>query len=106
MTLAWRPRGLYAKFSMIAGATLVLMLAVVVLMLQRQSAVQKQVAGHSREAMHTLVFERLREGGQAQAAKVADSLVNPLYYFDLDEIGHITRRVLRQPDVEIGRAFV
>ena len=99
MTLAWRPRGLYAKFSMIAGATLVLMLAVVVLMLQRQSAVQKQVAGHSREAMHTLVFERLREGGQAQAAEVADSLVNPLYYFDLDEIGHITRRVLRQPDV-------
>src|SRR5690606_6571286 len=49
--------------------------------------------------MHSLVFERLRQHGQAQSAQVAESLVNPLYYFDLDEIGVIARSLLRQPDV-------
>src|SRR3546814_13717179 len=75
------------------------MLAMVALMLQRQGAMQDEVVGKSREAMHALVFERLRQHGQAQSAQVADSLVNPLYYFDLDAIGVIARNLLRQPDV-------
>ena len=95
----WRPQGLHAKFSLLVGATLLVMLVVVVLMLQRQATVQRQVAGLSRDAMHTLVFERLREHGKALATQVADSLVNPLYYFDLDAIGQTARNVLQQPDV-------
>jgi diguanylate cyclase (GGDEF)-like protein len=99
MTLRWRLRGLHAKFVVLVGATLLVMLAVVALMLQRQGAMQSEVVGQSRDAMHELVFERLRRHGQAQSAQVADSLVNPLYYFDLDAIGVIARNVLRQPDV-------
>jgi diguanylate cyclase (GGDEF)-like protein len=99
VNLRWRPRGLHAKFAVLAVAMLLLMLAVVALMLQRQRAMQDDVARQSRNAMHALLFERLREHGQAQAAQVADSLVNPLYYFDLDAIGVIAREVLRQPDV-------
>jgi diguanylate cyclase (GGDEF)-like protein len=98
MSLRWRPRGLHAKFVVLVGATLLVMLAVVALMLQRQGAMQAEVVGQSRDAMHELVFERLRQHGQAQSAQVADSLVNPLYYFDLDAIGVIARNVLRQPD--------
>jgi diguanylate cyclase (GGDEF)-like protein len=96
---AWRPRGLHARFVLLVGATLLLMLAVVVLMLQRQGAMQDEVVARSRAAMHELVFERLRERGEAVSGQVADSLVNPLYYFDLDAIGVIARNVLRQPDV-------
>ena len=99
MTLRWRLRGLHARFVVLVGATLLVMLAVVALMLQRQGAMQSEVVGQSRDAMHELVFERLRRHGQAQAAQVADSLVNPLYYFDLDAIGVTARNVLRQPDV-------
>ncbi len=99
MTLRWRLRGLHARFVVLVGATLLVMLAVVALMLQRQGAMQSEVVGQSRDAMHELVFERLRRHGQAQSAQVADSLVNPLYYFDLDAIGVIARNVLRQPDV-------
>jgi diguanylate cyclase (GGDEF)-like protein len=99
MTLRWRLRGLHAKFVVLAGATLLVMLAVVVVMLQRQDEVQSEVVGKSREAMHGLVFERLRRHGVAQSVQVADSLVNPLYYFDLDAIGVVARNVLRQPDV-------
>ena len=92
-------RGLHAKFITLVGATLLLMLAVVLLMLQRQSAMQREVIGQSRHSMHVLVFDRLRQRGEAATAQLADSLVNPLYYFDLDAIGVIARNMLRQPDV-------
>ncbi len=91
--------GLHGKFVALMGITLLLTLAVVVLMLLRQTAMQRQVVGLSRDSMHELVFSRLRERGESSAAQVADSLVNPLYYFDLDAIGVTARNVLRQPDV-------
>jgi diguanylate cyclase (GGDEF)-like protein len=92
-------KGLHAKFIALVCLTLLLMLAVVVLMLQRQSAMQHEVVRQSRDSMHALVFERLRVHGEALSAQVADTLVNPLYYFDLDTIGVVARNVLRQPDV-------
>ncbi|TAK40241.1 MAG: EAL domain-containing protein [Lysobacteraceae bacterium] len=97
--MRWRMRGLHAKFVLLAGATLLLMLVVVLLLLQRQRSMQEEVVARSGEAMHQLVFERLRERGEAVAAQVSDTLVNPLYYFDLDAIGVIARNLLRQPDV-------
>src|SRR3546814_8001719 len=39
------------------------------------------------------------ERGEAVAVQLADSLVNPLYYFDLDAIGVVVRNELRQLDV-------
>ncbi len=90
---------LHARFIALLAITLLLMLAVVALMLQRQNAMQHQVVRQSRDAMHALLFERLRAHGEAATRQLADSLVNPLYYFDLDAIGVITRDVLRQPDV-------
>jgi diguanylate cyclase (GGDEF)-like protein len=94
-----RVQSLHARFIALLGVTLLLMLAVVALMLQRQNAMQHQVVRQSRDAMHALLFERLRAHGEAATRQLADSLVNPLYYFDLDAIGVITRDVLRQPDV-------
>ena len=94
-----RVQSLHARFIALLAVTLLLMLAVVALMLQRQNAMQHQVVRQSRDAMHTLLFERLRAHGEAATRQLADSLVNPLYYFDLDAIGVIARDVLRQPDV-------
>jgi diguanylate cyclase (GGDEF)-like protein len=94
-----RVHSLHARFIALLAITLLLMLAVVALMLQRQNAMQHQVVRQSRDAMHALLFERLRAHGEAATRQLADSLVNPLYYFDLDAIGVITRDVLRQPDV-------
>lgn len=98
-------RGLHGKFVVLVGATLLMMVAVVALMLQRQNAMQHEVARQSRDSLHALVFERLREHGEATTAQVADTLVNPLYYFDLDAIGVIARNVLRQPDVRYVMVF-
>ncbi len=99
------PRGLHAKFALLVGATLLLMVAVVLLMLQRQGAMQREVVAQSGQAIHTLAFERLRRHGESEAAQLADALVNPLYYFDLDAIGEITRSTLREPDVRYVLVF-
>jgi diguanylate cyclase (GGDEF)-like protein len=92
-------RGLHARFSLVVAATLVLMLAVVAVMLQREAAAQQEVVGVSRDSMRTLVSDRLRMHGEALASQLSEALANPLYYFDLDAIATITRNVMRQPDV-------
>jgi diguanylate cyclase (GGDEF)-like protein len=99
MRLPRGPRGLHARFSLVVAATLVLMLAVVGVMLQRQAAAQQEVVGVSRDSMRTLVGERLRTHGEALASQLSEALANPLYYFDLGAITAITRNVMRQPDV-------
>ncbi|MGN6513067.1 MAG: putative bifunctional diguanylate cyclase/phosphodiesterase [Lysobacteraceae bacterium] len=98
-------RGLQARFSLVVAATLLLMLAIVLLMLQRQGAMQREVLALGRQAMHQLVFERLRRHGEARAAQVADALANPLYYFDLDSIGTVARDVLHEPGVRYVLVF-
>ncbi|GAA4866936.1 putative bifunctional diguanylate cyclase/phosphodiesterase [Luteimonas vadosa] len=91
--------GLHARFIIGVMVALGVILCVVVVLLQRQAVMQREVIGLSRDSMHGLVSDRLRTRGQAAALQVADSLVNPLYYFDLDAIGVVVRGVLRQPDV-------
>jgi diguanylate cyclase (GGDEF)-like protein len=96
----WRSfRGLHARFSLLVAATLLLMLAVVGVMLQRQAAAQQEVVGVSRQSLRSLVSDHLRVHGEAVVSQLSESLSNPLYYVDLDAIGAITRNVMRQPDV-------
>ena len=91
--------GLHARFITGVSIALLVIIAVVVLILQRQQVMQREVVSLSRDSMHGLVFDRLTARGEAVSVQVADSLVNPLYYFDLDAIGVIVRSVLQQPDV-------
>ena len=92
-------RGLHARFSLLVAATLLLMLAVVGVMLQRQAAAQQEVVSVSRESLRTLVSDHLRIHGEAVVSQLAESLANPLYYVDLDAIASVTRNVTKQPDV-------
>ena len=96
---------LQAKF--IAGmvAMLLVVLAVIGLMWQRQNSMQGEVANLARGSMHDLVFERLRDRGEYAVTQLADTLTNPLYYSDLDAIGSIARATLRQPDVSYVLVF-
>ncbi len=91
--------GLQAKFMMVIGLALVVMLAVVALIWQRQTTTQAEVLELSREATRVLVYDRLRQRGESQVTQAADLLVNPVYYFDLDAIGVTTQSILRQSDV-------
>ncbi|PBJ83495.1 hypothetical protein CMZ84_03030 [Lysobacteraceae bacterium NML93-0399] len=91
--------GLQAMFLALVGAAVLAGLVAVALVLQQREQAQKQILALSQRSMHALASQRLLLRGEAVSEQVADALVNPLYYFDLDAIGTIIGNVLRQPDV-------
>ena len=91
--------GLQARFLLGMGVALLMVLALLALLLQRQSTMQSEVDVLAREAMQSMAADALSRRGEATVEQLADSLTNPLYYSDLDAIGIIMRTALRQPDV-------
>ena len=89
--------GLQAKFLAIMLLVLLVMATLFALMLQLQERMQDDVEGVSREAMQSIVADSLRGRGEGTASQLTQSLANPLYYFDLDAIGELSRAALRQP---------
>jgi hypothetical protein len=94
-----RLRGLQAKFVAVISIAMLVMLTVIGLMWLRQTEMQQEVMRLSQDATRTLVFDRLRDRGEAQVVQAAELLANPIYYFDLDAIGATTRSMLHQADV-------
>jgi diguanylate cyclase (GGDEF)-like protein len=92
--------GLQARFLLAMGVALLMVLALLALLLQRQSAMQSEVDVLGREAMQSMAADALGRRGEAMVEQLADSLTNPLYYSDLDAIGIIVRAASRQPDVD------
>ncbi len=92
-------RGLQLTFLALSAAVIVLGMLAIGLVLQQQNRTQRNILSLSQQSMHTLATQRLRSRGEAISSEVAGSLVNPLYYFDLDAIGTTIGNVLRQPDV-------
>ena len=62
-------QGLHAKFMSVIGLTLLVMLAVVALIWQRQTTTQEEVLRLSRDATRTLVLDRLRQRVQRPRRK-------------------------------------
>ncbi len=91
--------GLQGQMLALMGIAMATVIALMLLLLQRQSAMRSEVVGVSRGAMHQLVLDGLRRRGEAGVGQLADALANPLYYFDLDAIGSIARAAQRLPDV-------
>ncbi|MCD9006622.1 EAL domain-containing protein [Luteimonas sp. XNQY3] len=91
--------GLQTTFLTLVGAAVLVGLVAVALVLQQQGQAQKQILALSQRSMHALASQRLLLRGEAVSAQVADGLVNPLYYFDLEAIGAVIGNVLQQPDV-------
>lgn len=91
--------GLQARFLVAMATTLALVFALLALVLQRQSTMQREVDVLGREAMQAMAADALNRRGQAMVEQLADSLTNPLYYSDLDAIGITVRAAARQPDV-------
>lgn len=91
--------GLQAQLLVLMGLALAIFATLMLLLWQRQAMMQSEVTAVSRKAMHDLVIDALRGRGETTATQLADSLTNPLYYFDLDAIGVISRAAMRQPDV-------
>jgi diguanylate cyclase (GGDEF)-like protein len=91
--------GLQARFLVAMAITLALVFALLALLLQRQSMMQREVDVLGREAMQAMAADALNRRGEAMVEQLADALTNPLYYSDLDAIGSTVRAAARQPDV-------
>lgn len=91
--------GLTAKFWMIMlMATLVcLMLGTVAWRVQLNGITQ--LAQLSGETIHKVSVQSEERRAQAMAQLIADTIVNPLYYFDLVSIGETATSALVQPEV-------
>ena len=55
--------------------------------------------------MQTQAREDLERRGEAMALLLAEALVNPVYFNDLQAIGQVAQSVLHQPDVEYVLVF-
>ncbi|MFD0739516.1 putative bifunctional diguanylate cyclase/phosphodiesterase [Lysobacter koreensis] len=91
--------GLQAKFLAMMGLALLVVLALMTLLWVRQARMQRAVEEVSRDAMTDMVDSALHRRGEGVVAQLAESLSNPLYYFDLDAIGELGRATLRQPGI-------
>ncbi len=98
-------QGLYTRFLLSLALAVLALLAVVAVVLHRQEVMRSEVLDLGRQSMRALAFDRLAERSESAAVEVAGSLVNPLYYFDLDEIGVLLRAALRQPDVAYALVY-
>ncbi|MCK7592605.1 putative bifunctional diguanylate cyclase/phosphodiesterase [Pseudomarimonas salicorniae] len=92
-----------------AFGLLLLVLAVVVtsfwLSARHQHRAQDGMVATSSEAMQGLVTEALQRRGEAVARLLAESLANPMYYFDLARIGETVRSAKRLPGVSYVLVF-
>ncbi|MCD9029707.1 EAL domain-containing protein [Luteimonas sp. BDR2-5] len=91
--------GLQLTFLALGAVMLSMVILVSALLLWQQQRMQREIVTLSRQSMHALASQRLLSRGEAISVQVADTLANPLYYFDLEAIGTIIGNVLRQPDV-------
>lgn len=93
------------RFSIVVLLVLGAMLALTLALWFRQSWDERRTVEIARQSTHELLLRQLRESGDAQVRQLADSLANPLYYFDLDKVGVLARDALRAPNVSYVLVF-
>lgn len=91
--------GLQAKFLAMMVAAALVVLTLIALLLNRQERMQREVVGVSRQAMSGMVADNLKRHSEGMVTQLAESLANPLYYFDLDAVGVLSRATLRNPGI-------
>ncbi|WP_305805433.1 EAL domain-containing protein [Stenotrophomonas sp. YIM B06876] len=92
--------GLQARFLLGLTTALLVVGAIVVLMLARQTAMQRELTQLSGSVIHDLFERSVRKQGESLTRALADALVNPLYYSDLEAIGALVRNTASQQLVD------
>lgn len=88
--------GLQARVLAMLLAVLVVFGALTALMLHRQAQTQHEVERVSNAAMQEVAEENLKQRGENMVGPLAELLVNPLYYHDLDGMGALLQGALKQ----------
>lgn len=94
-----RRSSLQWRFGSAVAGLLLLMLILTLALWFRQTHDERETVEIARQSTHALLLQQLRDSGQAQVRQLADALTNPLYYFDLEDVGDQARDALRSPGV-------
>lgn len=94
-----RRSSLQWRFGVAIVLLLLMMLALTLALWFRQSHDERETVEIARQSTHALMLQQLRESGKAQVQQLVDSMTNPLYYFDLEDVGRQARDALRSPGV-------
>ncbi|WP_457098106.1 putative bifunctional diguanylate cyclase/phosphodiesterase [Lysobacter sp. P5_B9] len=78
---------------------LLVVLSLMALLWGRQTRMQGEVEAVTRDGMERIASAGLRRQGEGMVTQLSESLANPLYYFDLDAIGVLSRATLNQPGI-------
>ncbi len=97
--------GLGVQFGLGAAASLALAALLIYGGWRAQHEGDTRLVRFSAEAMQNQGREDLERRGDAIALLLAEALVNPVYFNDLQAIGQVAQSVLHQPDVEYVLVF-
>ncbi len=97
--------GLQARFLGVLAVVAVIAVASVVVLRKQQLAHDAAISAYAHASIHAQLTQALQRRGAAIIGASADSLANPLYYFDLNQIGEKLRTLLKEPDVEYAIVF-
>jgi EAL domain-containing protein (putative c-di-GMP-specific phosphodiesterase class I)/GGDEF domain-containing protein len=91
--------GLQTRFVIATAAALALVLAMIWGVLAVQREADRETSVLALEALERQGMAGVEQRGRTMAALMAETLVNPVYYVDLDRIGGVARSALAQTDV-------
>ena len=88
--------GLQARFLCVVAVAMLVVVAIVAAILAGQATTQREVLRASNDVVSKVFDRSAREQGTALAASLAEALVNPMYFSDLDAIGALVRSTASQ----------
>ncbi|NIJ68399.1 GGDEF domain-containing phosphodiesterase [Xanthomonas sp. 60] len=97
--------GLQARFVLAMGGAMLVVVAILLVLLGRQAAMQREVVQLSGGVIHELFDRSMHNRGEAMARELSDALANPLYYNDMEQIGALVRNAARQRVVSYVLVF-
>lgn len=97
--------GLQGRFMLVILAGLLVVGGLASILWQRQSSAFAEMAQVSSESVHELTFDALETRGRQIVADLATSLINPMYFVDLEQIAERADAVTRQPGVSAVLVF-
>jgi len=97
--------GLQARFVLAMGGAMLVVVAILLVLLGRQAAMQREVVQLSGGVIHELFDRSMHTRGEAMARELSDALANPLYYNDMEQIGALVRNAARQRVVSYVLVF-
>jgi diguanylate cyclase (GGDEF)-like protein len=91
--------GLQTRFVLAAAAAMALVFAMIWGVLAVQREADRETSALALDALERQGMAGVEQRGRTMAALMAEALVNPVYYVDLDRIGGVARSALAQTDV-------